>query len=200
MADQLVESLAVDRPEVPAVRLFAGFAGFGAGSVSLAVSSSLMAGPAAAGAVQPVLALLSGCWGAALILWTVLSLHRGRLLVSGWPMALLLTACGAHVLAIAFGRSGLSSLNLSHLGALLLTLMIVASAAWLNRRREQGTDDDGGSAATARPGRLLLAAFAGAVVVAGIATPGLAASTAGQSAVPHGEHGSSLVPPGHHQR
>jgi hypothetical protein len=92
------------------------------------------------------------------------------------------------------------------LAALLLTLMIVASCAWLNRQRVHGNqrgpgNDYGGPPGTAaRPGRLLLAAFAGAVLVAGIATPGLAASTAGRYAVPHGQHGDTGLPNGHHQR
>ncbi|MHA7290177.1 hypothetical protein ACX80V_11075 [Arthrobacter sp. MDT3-24] len=185
---------------VPAVRLFGGFAGFGAGSVNLAVSSSLLAEPGVSGSVwQPALAVVSGGWGAALILWTVLALHRGRIVGSGRTVAFLLTASGAHVAALAFS-SDTSSLHLSHLAALLLTLMIVASAAWLKGRRLRGMDDDGMAPAAARPGILLLTAFAGAVLVAGIATPGLAASTAGQFAVPHGQHGGPAVPAGHHQR
>lgn len=114
-------------------------------------------------------------------------------------MAFLLTASGAHVAALAFS-SDTSGLHLSHLAALLLTLMIVASGAWLKGRRLRGMDDDGMAPAAARPGILLLTAFAGAVLVAGIATPGLAASTAGQFAVPHGQHGGPAMPAGHHQR
>ena len=42
--------------------------------------------------------------------------------------------------------------------------------------------------------------FTAAIVVAAITTPGLAATAAGQHAVPHGEHGSSTqsAPAGHH--
>ncbi|HEY1157110.1 MAG TPA: hypothetical protein VGE95_12565, partial [Arthrobacter sp.] len=66
----------------------------------------------------------------------------------------------------------------------------IASLGWLRR--------PAGERAAMRPGRLLLAAFAGALLVAGITTPGLAASTAGQYAVPHGGHGN-LAPGGPHQ-
>jgi hypothetical protein len=184
-----------------AVRLFAGFAGFGAGAVNLAVSSSLIAGPAGSGPPwQTAVGILSGAWGAALILWTVVSLHRGRTAGPAWSPALLLVGAGGHGAAIALSHGPSSSLNLSHLAALLLTLMIIASRAWLNRQRVHGNDDGGPPATAARPGRLLLAAFAGAVLVAGIATPGLAASTAGQYAVPHGQHGNAGLPNGHHQR
>ena len=96
----------------------------------------------------------------------------------------------------------------SQLAALLLTLMIVASAGWLRR---QGTSGDkatatvtasaaGADTAGLRPGLLLLAAFGCAVLVAAVATPGLAASTAGQFAVPHGSHGIPAPGGQHHGR
>ena len=205
----------VEGPAAAAVRLFAGFAGFGAGSVNLAVSSSLLAERAGAGGSgQAAFGVLAGLWGAALILGTVYSLSRGRFPAPALSATLLLVASGIHVAAIWLGRGPSSGLNLSHLAAMLLTLMILASAAWL-RRKEQDlkqrrvgpqphSTDDGGFPAAVRPGRLLLAAFAGAVLVAGIATPGLAASTAGRYAVPHGQHGEPMDPtghlPSHHQR
>jgi len=185
-----------------AVRLFAGFAGFGAGAVNLALSSSLLAEPAGGGTpLQAASGILAGLWGTGLILAAVLSLYRARVPAGpGW-FALLAAAAGIHAAALLLSRGPASSLNISHLAALLLTLMIVASTAWL--RRQRTGHDDGGAPAVVRPGVLLLAAFGGAVLVAGIATPGLAASAAGQYAVPHGQHGEPAVPgdhnPGHHQ-
>ncbi|MBT2530650.1 hypothetical protein J7E83_00630 [Arthrobacter sp. ISL-48] len=175
-------------PAFPAVRLFAGFAGFGAGAVNLALSSSLLAGPAGSGAPRQVaLGILAGLWGASLILTAGVFLNGARIPASRWWSALLVAAAGIHAAALLMTRGSASSLNISHLAALLLTLMIIASAAWL--RRHATGYDDGVAPAAGRPGRLLLAAFAGALLVAGIATPGLAASTAGQYAVPHGQHG-----------
>jgi multisubunit Na+/H+ antiporter MnhB subunit len=105
-----------------------------------------------------------------------------------------------HLAGIVFTASGTPGLGLTQLSALLLNLMVIASVGWLgrsgDRRQRMATSPQ---AAGMRPGRLLLAAFAGAVLVAGITTPGLAASTAGQYAVPHGGHGH-LAPAGHHQR
>lgn len=205
----------VEGSAAAAVRLFAGFAGFGAGSVNLAVSSSLLAEQAGSGdAGQEAFGVLAGLWGAALILGTVISLNRGRFPAPVLSATLLLVASGIHVAAIWLGRGPSPGLNLSHLTAMLLTLIILASAAWLRRKEQdlkqrrvgpQGqSTDDGGFPAAVLPGRLLLAAFAGAVLVAGIATPGLAASTAGQYAVPHGQHGEPTDPtghlPSHHQR
>ncbi|UTT70885.1 hypothetical protein NMQ03_07165 [Arthrobacter sp. DNA4] len=182
------------------VRLVTGFAGFGAGSVNLAISSSLLAAgsPGPAGLLAGVVA---GLWGAALLAGAVAFLARDRLAGNRWARYALAGAAAAHLAAIAFPTFGLS---LTQLSALLLTLMIIASLGWLQRhsgQQDSAQQDSAQEAAGAgmRPGRLLLAAFAGAVLVAGITTPGLAASTTGQYAVPHGEHGN-LAPGGHHQR
>lgn len=182
------------------VRLVTGFAGFGAGSVNLAISSSFLAAgsPGPAGLLAGVVA---GLWGAALLAGAVAFLAKDRLAGNRWARYALAGAAAAHLAAIAFPTSGLS---LTQLSALLLTLMIIASLGWLQRHNGQQDSAQQDSArqpagAGMRPGRLLLAAFAGAVLVAGITTPGLAASTAGQYAVPHGEHGN-LAPGGHHQR
>jgi hypothetical protein len=187
------------------VRLVTGFAGFGAGSVNLAISSSFLAAgsPGPAGLLAGVVA---GLWGAALLAGAVAFLAKDRLAGNRWARYALAGAAAAHLAAIAFPTFGLS---LTQLSALLLTLMIIASLGWLQRHSGQQDSAQQDSAqqdsarqpagAGMRPGRLLLAAFAGAVLVAGITTPGLAASTAGQYAVPHGEHGN-LAPGGHHQR
>jgi len=90
--------------------------------------------------------------------------------------------------------SGMAGLGISHLAALLLTLMTLAATFWLGRRSPSlpgGSGQNGsGQNASGRmgAGTLLAAAFTGALLVAAITTPGLAASTAGQFAVPHGEH------------
>ena len=178
-----------------AVRLFAGFAGLGAAAVNLAVASSLFAaaGPAlparAAGAAAALL------WGAALLGWTVAGLSRNRFPLPRTSALLLPAAAAAHVAAIVLGAgSGMAGLGISHLAALLLTLMILAATLWLVRR-SPGLPGGAGQNASGRlgAGTLLAAAFIGALLVAAITTPGLAASTAGQFAVPHGEHAG-----GHH--
>ena len=178
-----------------AVRLFAGFAGLGAAAVNLAVASSLFAaaGPAlparAAGAAAALL------WGAALLGWTVAGLSRNRFPLTRASALLLPAAAAVHAAAIVLGAgSGMAGLGISHLAALLLTLMILAATLWLGRR-SPGLPGGSGHNASGRlgAGTLLAAAFTGALLVAAITTPGLAASTAGQFAVPHGEHAG-----GHH--
>ncbi len=173
----------------PSVRLVTGFAGFGAGSVNLAIASSIFA----AGSGEPdrvIVGAVAGAWGAALLAGAVIFLARDRPAGGRWVRYALAAAAVAHLAAIAFPTYTTARLGLTHLSALLLTLMIIASLAWLGRAA--------GEKRAVRPGRLLLAAFAGAVLVAGITTPGLAASTAGKYAVPHGGHGN-LAPGGHHQ-
>lgn len=194
---------APDRPlahAAPAVRLVAGFAGFGAGSVNLAISSSIFAAAARAREPAELLAgAAAGLWGTALLAGAVMFLAKDWPAAARWPRYALPGAATVHLAAIAFAGPRTSSLDLTQLSALLLTLMIVASLGWLRRAEgpENGRQQAGrGGAAAVRPGRLLLAACAGALLVAGIATPGLAASTAGQYAVPHGEHGN-VAPGGH---
>lgn len=197
---------AADRPAshaIPTVRLVAGFAGFGAGSVNLAIASSIFA--AAARPLQPVELLAgaaAGLWGTALLAGAIVFLAKDRPAGGRRAGCTLAGAAVVHLAAVAFAVPRTSSLNLTQLSALLLTLMILASFGWLRRaesRSESGRQGSRVTAASVRPGQLLLGAFAGVLLVAGIATPGLAASTAGQYAVPHGEHGN-LAPGGHHQR
>lgn len=178
------------------VRLVTGFAGFGAAAVNLAISSSFFAAgsPAPAGLLA---GLTAGLWGTALLAGAVAFLAKDRLAGNRWARYTLAGAAAAHLGAIAFPLSTSSRLSLTQLSALLLTLMIIASLGWLQRHSTPADGTPQPAGVGMRPGRLLLAAFAGAVLVAGITTPGLAASTAGQYAVPHGEHGN-LAPGGHH--
>ncbi|WP_411375999.1 hypothetical protein ACLH0K_06550 [Arthrobacter sp. MPF02] len=186
-----------ERAAAAAVRLFVGFAAFGAGAVNLAISSSFLAGAAGApGSTEYTAAVLAGLWGAGLTTAAVLHFARGNVPFRGPVRAALMAAAVVHVAAVVLSTPATSKLALSHLAALLLTLMITAAAAWLRR----SGDRKGGAPPPQQPGRLLLAAFAGAVLVAGITTPGLAASSAGEWAVPHGGHGIPSLPGDHHQR
>lgn len=189
----------LENPRETAVRLLAGFAGFGAAAVNFAISSSLFAAGGAPGQQWPMpLATAGTIWGVALLGWTVAALRNGSFPLPGWSAVLLPAAAAVHLLAIVTGASGnMARLNVSHLAALLLTLTIIAAQGWLRRHPPQvgpvRTDDGvlprtGSATGTSGSGRMLAAAFAGALAVAAIATPGLAASAAGQSAVPHGSH------------
>lgn len=200
-----------DTPGETAVRLLAGFAAFGAAAVSLAISSSLLTAAAPAQLWLLLPGVAAALWGVALLCWTVVALRKGSFPLPRLSAVLLPAAGAAHLLAIVIGAEGdLAGLNVSNLAALLLTLTVVAAKGWLVRQtttaQTSRRTDDGGLAAGsfgagssgAGAGRMLVAAFAGALAVAAVATPGLAASTAGQFAVPHGSHSGGGGAGGHH--
>ena len=77
--------------------------------------------------------------------------------------------------------------------ASLLDLAIAIGITWILRR------DPARAAVPLRPGRYLLALGAGALVVAALTTPALAATEAGAAAIPHGPDGPfELILPGEH--
>jgi hypothetical protein len=166
--------------------LFSCFAGIGTGRVELSIASSYISGRGALMWAGGVFA----AWGLALLAGSIASLQRGRLRFRKPTTIAFLAAVLVHV---GFLVSGMAQrvLDGGHLAALFLVLMALGSSAWLARRYR---DDGGAVSGSPRAGALLGAAFAAAVVVAAIATPGLAASVAGAHAVPHGEHG---LPGGH---
>lgn len=169
------------------VTLFSCFAGMGAGLVELSIASSYISsrGPLLwAGGIFAV-------WGLGLLAGSIASLQRGRLRFRKPTTIGLLAAVLVHVAVLAAGMAQ-RVLDGGHLADLFLILMALGSSSWLARRYR---DDPGGTAtAPPRTGALVGAAFAAAVVVAAVTTPGLAASVAGQHAVPHGEHS---LPSGH---
>ncbi len=211
-----------------AVRLFTGFAGIGAAAVIFGLSSNLVAAAVreagstaarsgsttAAAALGLAAAVLVGVWALCLLLWSIGSLRRG---VPIWPLLtnrLLPAAVVLQLGALIYGLWQLPSANrtfdLSSACAVVLELAILGSVGWLRR---SGGPDQPTAAASSEPvplkappaGRLLATMFAAALLVAAVATPGLAATTAGLHAVPHGEHGAhspSLPavhdPAGHH--
>ncbi|MHC6220193.1 hypothetical protein [Arthrobacter sp. MMS24-S77] len=168
------------------VTLFSCFAGMGAGLVELSIASSYISsrGPLMwAGGIFAV-------WGLALLAGSIASMQRGRLRFRKATTIGLMSAVLVHVAVLVAGMAQ-RLLDGGHLAALFLVLMALGSSAWLARRYR---DDGGTAAAPPRTGALVVAAFAAAVVVAAVTTPGLAASVAGQHAVPHGSHS---IPSGH---
>ncbi|WP_416404206.1 hypothetical protein [Arthrobacter sp. LFS091] len=181
-----------------ATLLFVYFAAMAAGMVELSVAAGYIAG---AGATAPGLMVPGAVTllaGLAFLAWSLWGLHRNSLVFARYALPALAVAGVAHLAVVASGISIQRSLDVSHFAALGLTLMALAGAGWLRRQRKT---NDGGAHGQPRTGRLLAAAFGAAVVVATVATPGLAASMAGQHAVPHGEHSQGSNPAleqGHH--
>ncbi|ABM06326.1 hypothetical protein [Paenarthrobacter aurescens] len=181
-----------------AALLFVYFAAMAAGMVELSVAAGYLTGTNSVtpGLVVAGVATLTA--GLAFLAWSLWGLHRNSLVFDRYAVPALAAAAAAHIAVMAAGVSTQRSLEVSHLAALGLTLMALAGAGWLRRQHKT---NDGGAHGQPRTGRLLAAAFGAAVVVATVATPGLAASMAGQHAVPHGEHGQGYNPaldPGRH--
>ncbi|MDR6686075.1 cytochrome b [Arthrobacter sp. 1088] len=184
--------------------LFVYFAAMAGAIVELSIAAGYLTEAGAPGMVfAGVVALAAGL---AFLAWSLWGLHRNSLVLRRLAFPALLVAAAAHITVLAGGLAASEgSLGVSHLVALGLTLMALGGGGWLGRQQKT---NDGGAHGLPRTGRLLAAAFGAAVVVASVATPGLAASMAGQHAVPHGEHGLApsegtppgLVPGGHHQK
>ncbi|WP_426006751.1 hypothetical protein ACPFL9_07490 [Paenarthrobacter sp. NyZ202] len=183
--------------------LFACFAAMAAGMVELSLAAGYLAGSGTfpGGAARPAAGVATLAAGLGLMAWALMALHRNSLVLPRVVKPALAVAAAGHLLVLAVGPEAGSSTGISHLTALCLVLMALAGAGWLDRQKKT---NDGGAHGQPRTGRLLAAAFGAAVVVASVATPGLAASMAGQYAVPHGEHGQAPQPgnqiqiPSHH--
>ncbi|MGO4144914.1 hypothetical protein AB4Y77_07500 [Paenarthrobacter sp. YAF11_1] len=171
-----------------ATLLFVYFAAMAAGMVELSLAAGYLTGTSSATPGMVVAGVATLAAGLAFLAWSLRGLHRNALVFARFALPVLAVAAAAHLAVSVIGISSLRSLDVSHFAALGLTLMALAGAGWLRRQHKT---NDGGAHGQPRTGRLLAAAFGAAVVVATVATPGLAASMAGQHAVPHGEHGQA---------
>lgn len=176
-----------------AIRMLAAFAGLGAGMLSFAIGSTMTASAGSPWGWAGV--LVAAAWGIVLTLWAVQCLRFrspgwSRLVVRMVPVSVVV-----HLLVVIHGLwwvpAPVRTLDLAALSALALNLVLAGAAGWLARTGRLG----GGPPAVApAAGRLLPALFAAALAVAVITTPGLAATAAGQHAVPHGQHGQHGSP------
>jgi len=165
----------------------------GGGLVLLALAAG--AGGTAGGA-------LTGA-GIAGLGWGVLSLRAGRAIVPAVALVVstaLLVGTGALVGSGLAATTGVAVGPL--VGASVFIAVVAAHTAFVVRRRSRAAhpiaDPTGAADAASRPavdGRLsLVGLVAGALLVAGLATPALAATEAGELAVPHGEHDHGGTP------
>lgn len=145
---------------------------WGAGLIHLAI---------AAGST-PGWAVLLGAMGAIELAWGVYALRAGRMTR---PAAVLGGALAAIALSVVTGIFG--SFAGVPLGAACLLLLVIAFAGGAvlradARRAPRRTNYE----SVQRPGRTLIGLLAGASLVAGLTTPALAMTSAGEQAVPHG--------------
>ncbi|MDJ0358000.1 hypothetical protein [Paenarthrobacter sp. PH39-S1] len=143
------------------VRLFTGFAAFGAAALTFGLSSNLLAAalggnPTGAPGTTTVAvpaelagAVIVAAWGVCLLLWAIRSLRRG---VAAWPVLttrILPIAVAVQLLGIIYGLWQLPmanrSFDLSAACAFILELAMLGSLGWLHRTGKSAQDTDRGS-------------------------------------------------------
>lgn len=168
------------------LRGWLGFIALGAGLVHLAL---VIGSPLAIGIPLLLVGAAEFAWGAFAFTAPTLPLPRlarvaALVPILGWVLVLVVSGAG--------GVGGLRVLPM--LVASLLDLAIAIGITWMLRR------DPARPAASLRAGRYLLGLGVGALVVAALTTPALAATEAGDSAVPYGTTDEPLdlnLPGGH---
>lgn len=173
-----------DAPSWPA------FAAWGGGLIQLALGAGAIMG-AGEGAAIRAAGILLAVIGAVAIGWGAVTLTRGRIVVPRVGIAGSLAGILAASVAMTLDPTRTSVFAVA---AASVLLVVVALGCALAVRRNGGVTTRS-RADAARP--RLIGVVVGALLVAGVVTPALAATEAGQHAVPHGEH-SETVEPGHH--
>jgi hypothetical protein len=166
-------------------------AALGAGLVLLALAAG------AGGVTQPALAVL----GIAALGWGVLALRAGRVLAPSVVLGVAAASLVGTGAAVTSGAAAMTDVPPAALAAASVFTVVVALAAGftLRRRRQdpaRRTRRDRSSRVRPDLGSLL-GLVAGAALVAALATPALAATEAGEQAVPHGTHQPELPADGH---
>lgn len=169
--------------------------GLGAGMLLLAAVPGIARDGEGTGASVALLVAVL-LLGLAALLWALASLRRGAVLLARTVVAASFVTTALGVLAYTVAQPllllALPGVRLPGADdyATAALLLLSAFGVVLTTRRAAALEPTGEAAVPPRAGRRLLALAAGAAVVGALVTPGLAASAAGDYAVPHGEHGS----------
>ena len=165
---------------------WAAIAAWGGGLVQLALGAGAITGEG--GPAIRMAGVVLAVIGAGAIGWGAASLARGRIVVPRLSIAGSLAGILAAAAAMALDPTRVSVFAVVAASALLVAVAL--RCAWALRPTSRARARD-----AARP--RLLGLLLGAVLVAGVVTPALAATEAGQHAVPHGAH-TEPAEPGHH--
>jgi hypothetical protein len=161
------------------------FAAWGGGLIQLALGAGAITGvgrdPAirAAGIFLIVIGAVAIGWGAA-------TLARGRIVVPRLSIAGSLAGILTTAATMALDPTRVSVFAVAAASALLVVVALGCALALRRASHPPRLPD------AARP--RLIGLLVAALLVAGVVTPALAATNAGQHAVPHGE----MIEPGHH--
>ncbi|RAN73273.1 hypothetical protein B5P43_31250 [Bacillus sp. SRB_336] len=178
------------------VSLYVGIAAVGVAALGCAASSSLLSGATGTGGAaewwQWAAALASSAWAGAALVYALAGWRTGRLPMTGVAVRTVVAAASIHLAVILIGAWRLPEesrfLDLTVASLLALELSVLAVVGWQHNRALRTASGPG---AGWKPSALAVVAtmFAASIVVASVTTVGLAASTAGQLAVPHSGHG-----------
>ncbi|MEV8252700.1 hypothetical protein AB0O95_01915 [Rhodoglobus sp. NPDC076762] len=168
-------------------RTWIAFAAVGTGLIHVAL---VIGSPLALGIPLAILGVVEFGWGILAFTRDTLPFTRIAMVVAVTPLvawALLMTA------ASVFQNPALgASLDVVPWGiAALFQLFVAGTLAFHKRRAREGTSV---TASAPSAGRYLIALTVGALAVAALTTPALAATEAGIYAQPHGEHDGSFTP------
>jgi hypothetical protein len=158
-------------------------AALGAGLVLLAQAAG------AGGVTQPALAVV----GIAALGWGVLALRAGRVLAPAVVLGVAAASLVGAGAVVASGAAAMTDVPPAALAAACVFIVVVALAAGVTLRRRRREDParasrSGGSSRAGSDRAAVLGLLAGAALVAALTTPALAATEAGEHAVPHGSH------------
>lgn len=175
--------------------LLAAFAALGTGMTFFALAADAFLTDSE-GPLSLAVGAAGGSWAVLHTLWGINALrgetpmNRAAALLQRTVRFALPAVAAVALAALAWGAliapAGIRSFNLTLASAVVLLLIQLSCHGAMRRIKPRSGPPSAG--------KLLAALFCSAVLVAGIATPGLAASTAGDFAVPHGEHGTAPVP------
>lgn len=165
---------------------WAAIAAWGGGLIQLALGAGAVTTAGGSPAIR-VAGFLLIAMGAAAIGWGAATLARGRIVVPRLSVAGSLAGILLVAATMALDPTRVSVFAVAAASALLIAVALAAAVGIRRARRPRSSRPDGG-----RP--RLLGLFVAAILVAGVVTPALAATEAGQHAVPHGE----MSDPGHH--
>ena len=183
----------------PIIRNWLAFAAIGTALIHLAL---VVSSPLAVGIVLAIIGLAELVWGVAMMASGRLLLPRVALAGAVVPIILWSAVL---LVAVESDATVVSSLRFLPLSLAAVLEIFVAGAIAIHIRRSFVADSSR-DASDARPadvatnppaGRYLLGLLVGSIAVASLTTPALAATQAGDYAVPHGEHSVFQFEEGH---
>ena len=174
--------------------LYAGIAGLGVAALAAASSASLASTFGVGSAPGPWWAWLgagaSAAWVGLALVYAVASLLKAAAPAVYLAVPCLALVSSVHLASIVAGLSGFpegaKNMDLTIGSMLLLELSVLAVFVWQRKRRKNVPHRAVRSSSLVVLGGM----FASSVAVAAVAGLGLAASSAGELAVPHSEHGA----------